>query len=139
MRKLLGGTRVRKGYYLHQARLALAPVARDGEPLPGGAGDLYLHLPWPAVALLGPLLGAALLVFLPFIGFYLVARSALRPVAGLLRRTSAELLAVVSASWRPGEAHLTGRRVKAGASAEGPAADELSSLEAEIARRRAAR
>jgi hypothetical protein len=139
MTKLHGGTRVKKGYYFEMQAWGLKLVPRDGEPLPGTAAHVYFHVPLLLVFAIAPLMGAAFVMFLPFVGFYLVLQAALRPVTRLLRRSAAEVAATVSPGWQPGEAHLTGRRAK-GEDAEGegpPAADgELSSLEREIAAKR---
>ena len=142
MTKLQGGTRVRKGYYLRLSSLSFTPVSRDGEPLPGSASERYWHLPVPLVVLLGPALGAAYVVVLPFIGFYLVARAVGRKALSLARRAATQIAAVVAPALRPGEAHLAGARARdedRQASGSHAALDELSRLEAEIARRRGQR
>lgn len=141
MTKLHGGTQVKRGYYFDMRRWALHAVARDGEALPGTSGEAYFHAPLPLVFAIAPLMGAAFLVFLPFIGFYLVGQVALRPVARVFRRSATEVAATVQPGWQPGEAHLTGRRaVGEHGSEEGrkqaAAEGELSELEREIAAKR---
>jgi hypothetical protein len=139
MTKLDGGTRVKKGYYFDMRGWAMELVACDGQPLPGTAAKTYFHVPLPLVLLVAPLMGAALVVFLPFIGFLLVGQAALRPLGRLFRRSATEMAATVQPGWTPGEAHLTGQRgesehVKA-AGAEATE-DDLAKLEREIAAKR---
>jgi hypothetical protein len=138
MTKLRGGTQVRKGYYFEMRRWAFCAVPRDGEPLPGTSDAVYFRAPLPLVFAIAPLMGAAFLVFLPFIGFYVVAHAALRPVARLFGRSAAEMAATVRPGWRPGEAHLTGRRPESEGSEDErlAAGGELLELEREIAARR---
>jgi hypothetical protein len=142
MTRLDGGTRVKKGYYFEMRTWELQPIACDGEPLPGTAGRIYFHVPLLLVLVIAPLMGAAFVLFLPCIGFYLVLQAAFRPLARLFHRSATEVAATVQPGWQPGEAHLTGRR---GASelteqAEGEAVeaagDDLAALEREIAAKR---
>jgi hypothetical protein len=138
MTKLQGGTAVRQGYYFHVQDWALHPVGRDGELLPGAARESYFHVPVLLALLIAPLMGAAFLMFLPFIGFYLVFGAALRRVARFFGRSASEIAATVQPGWKPGEAHLTGKRGEEGppqpAERKGP--DELTELEREVEARR---
>jgi hypothetical protein len=139
MTKLDGGTRVKKGYYFEMRSWELQPVACDGEALPGTAERLYFHVPLLLVFVIAPLMGAAFVMFLPCVGFYLVLEAALRPVARLFRRSATEMAATVRPGWQPGEAHLTGRRgapEEAEGEAPGAVEDQLESLEREIAAKR---
>ncbi len=154
MARLNGGTRVRKGYYFDMRGWAFHPVARDGEPLPGTSEQVYFRAPLPVVLGIAPLMGAAFLIFLPFIGFYLALGAALRPAARLLGRSATEMAATVRPGWQPGEAHLTGRRAEGGGAEEGKGAGaegggaeegksagvdgEMAQLEREIAAKRQA-
>jgi hypothetical protein len=142
MTKLNAGTRVKKGYYFSMKQWALHPMPGDGEALPGEAGETYFHVPLLLAFAVAPLMGAAFLMFLPFIGFYLAFAAALKPVARLFHRSAAELAATVAPTWAPGEAHLTGQRTEAeGVEEKGPpaAGNELKELEAEIEKRRSGR
>jgi hypothetical protein len=138
MTKLNAGTRVMKGYYFNMSNWSLQPVSRDGEQLPGAAGERYFPVPLLMVFALVPLMGAAFLMFLPFIGFYLVFAAALRPVGRLFQKSATEIAATIEPGWQPGEAHLTGRRAEEKNVDEQapPAAGELAKLEAEIEAKR---
>ena len=55
------------------------------------------------------MLGGLMVVFLPFIGLYLAAKAALRPLAGMFSRSAKDLAATVTPGWAPGAAHFTGK------------------------------
>jgi len=141
MTTIEAGTRVKKGYYFSATSWTLHPMPRDGEALPGEAGERYLHIPLLLAFVVAPVMGAAFLMFLPFIGFYLAFSAALRPVTAGFRASAEGVAATMAPGWAPGEAHLTGKRAE-GRSAEEkgpPAEDGLAAVEREIARRREAR
>ncbi len=136
MATTIGGTSVASGYYWNLGRWEVIPVARDGETLPGGRGDKYMKVPVLAAFLLLPLMGGLFVVFLPFIGFVLAAHAGAKMLAGLFHRSAAELASTVAPGWRPGEAHLTGKRADE-EKPEPPAADDrLEALEKEIESKR---
>ncbi len=128
------GTRVNKGYYFNARTWMLQPMARDGEALPGRMGDKYLAVPLLLAFVVAPLMGAAFLMFLPLIGFYLALHALTRPVARLFSRSATEIAATMQPGWQPGEAHLTGQRPdeKSGEAKEPPAQPELEKLQKEI-------
>lgn len=72
MKTLLGGTRVKPGFYWNLRTWTLATISdRPGE-LPGGEAHRYVKLPVVALLALAPLMGAAYVMFLPFLGFALL-------------------------------------------------------------------
>ena len=99
---------VPSGYYFNAIRWSIEPVAEDGGHLPAGPGRWH-RIPTLAALLATPLLGLALLVFLPFVGFALTAQAALSPVARLFRASAAGLAATLSPGAPVGAAHLTGQ------------------------------
>ncbi|HEX8910684.1 MAG TPA: hypothetical protein VF805_15875 [Anaeromyxobacteraceae bacterium] len=135
------GTRVRKGYYFSAKSWTLHPMPRDGEALPGEVGERYVHVPLLVAFVLAPIMGAAFLMFLPFVGFYLAISAVLRPVTRGFRRSAEEVAATLTPGWAPGEAHLTGKRAEGEAVEEKgpPAEDALSEVEREVAKRREGR
>jgi len=137
MTMIAAGTQVRKGYYFSMKSWTLHPVPADGAALPGTAGEEYLRVPLLVAFAVAPVMGAAFLMFLPFIGFYLAGTAAVRPVAGVFGRSASELAATVQPGWAPGEAHLAGRRGEMGGDAARDA--RLDRLEREIAARRVER
>lgn len=139
MTKIEAGTRVKKGYYFSAKSWTLQPMPRDGEALPGEVGERYVHVPLLLAFVVAPLMGAAFLMFLPFVGFYLALSAALRPLFKIFRSSAEEVAATVQPGWAPGEAHLTGRRAEGeGAGEKGPPAADgrLETLSKEIGARR---
>jgi hypothetical protein len=132
-----GGSAVPGGYYLSKSNWEIFPVEKDGQRLPGPAAEHYVKLSTAAALLLMPVLGGLMVVFLPFIGLYLSAQAALRPVAGMFQRSAQDLAATVTPGWQPGEAHFTGKASEAKKGDEaGAGEDRLERLAREIQARR---
>jgi hypothetical protein len=87
-----------------------------------------------------PALGGLMVVFLPFIGLYLTAKAALRPLTGIFSRSAQDLAATVTPGWAPGAAHLTGKATDEAGTVEGSRSPEarLDALAKEIEERRKA-
>ena len=137
MTTIEAGTQVKKGYYFNVKSWMLQPMANDGAALPGAMGEKYFHVPLLLAFVIAPLMGAAFLMFLPFIGFYLAFSAALRPVTRLFSRSATELAATMSPGWAPGVAHLAGKAPEAKAGEEAPPAkDGLEGVAAEVNQRR---
>ena len=135
MTKLNAGTPVKRGYYFSMKNWSVNPVEKDGTVLAGEKGEQFIPVPLVVAVMLAPVLGAAFLMFMPFIGFYLTAQTALRPVARMFKKSTTEIAASMSPGLQPGTAHLTGRPGEK--KAEGAEAKELTALEKEIAAKRA--
>ncbi len=84
-----GGNKVDGGFYLNRKTWDLVTVNGKKGVLPGEANDLYRKVPTLAMLAAAPVLGATLVVFLPFIGFALFAVAGLRKVTGLDKTTKA--------------------------------------------------
>jgi hypothetical protein len=135
MARYPGGTQVGSGYYWNPRTWAVVPVARGGGALPGGSADRWMRMPLLAVVFVVPVLGGLFVVFLPFIGFALFLHAIARKVAGVFRKGATDLASTVTPGWRPGEAHLTGKR--APDDREVPAKSEaMEKLAKEISERR---
>ena len=132
------GSKVPSGYYFNAARWHVEPIANDGGALPAGNGR-WMKVPTVAALLLVPILGATFLMFLPLIGFVLLAHAMATKVLNLFHASASDLAATMSPGWAPGEAHFTGKRPEdAGAEVKGPAGkgDALDALAEEIERKR---
>ncbi len=135
MARYPGGAQVGSGYYWNSRTWAVVPVAREGGALPGGAGDRWMRMPLLAIVFLVPVLGGLFVVLLPFIGFALFLYVIVRMATGAFRKSAANLASTVTPGWRPGEAHLTGKR--APDDREVPAKSEaMEKLAKEISERR---
>ena len=137
MKAISGGSAVPGGYYLSKSNWEIFPVARDGERLPGPASEHYVKVPTAAAFTILPVLGGLMVVFLPFIGLYLTAKTALRPVTGLFRKSAEDLAATVTPGWAPGAAHLTGKPTDAKAEEKGEGGEApLEGLSKELEEKR---
>ena len=139
MARHIGGSPVESGYYWSPRNWSITPIPRPGGLLPGGPGDRYLKIPTLAALVLMPILGGLFVVFLPVIGFALVAYVLAKKVAALVGGGAADLACTMTPGWRPGEAHLTGKGLEADKDLprEHGAGDQaLEALRKEIAEKR---
>jgi hypothetical protein len=74
---LNGGSKVPAGFYFNKKNWEIVTVSgKKGGVLPGDAKADYLKIPAVAMLAGAPVLGAAFVVFLPVIGFALLATAA---------------------------------------------------------------
>jgi hypothetical protein len=109
MKTINGGSAVQGGYYLSKSNWEIFPIEKDGQKLPGAASEHYVKLNTAAALALMPVLGGLMVVFLPFIGLYLAAKTAVGGVTGAFSRSAQDLAATVTPGWAPGAAHFTGK------------------------------
>ena len=77
--ELNGGTKVPAGFYFNKANWEIVTVSgKKGGVLPGDEKADYLRIPAIAMLAGAPVLGAAFVVFLPVIGFALLASAAFK-------------------------------------------------------------
>jgi hypothetical protein len=69
MARYHGNETVNPGFYWNPAKWEVTTVERKGTTLPGGEETDYHRIPLPLVVALGPIMGAAYVIFLPLIGF----------------------------------------------------------------------
>lgn len=138
-----GGEKVKAGTYWSVTTGELASIPQQGVFLPGGAEQRFIRAPLPLMLLLGPLAGAAYVMFLPFIGFATVAAFlGQRSWQGAKAGGRAVTHMVALPTWAPGIAQLTRRTARPRrAEAPGKAApetkeDELTALNEEVKARR---
>ena len=84
------GEAARVGFYFNTRTWEIDLHRKDGEALPGGAEDRYVRMPALALLVLGPAMGFFFVIFLPFIGFALVARELAHKAAGWLPQRAAK-------------------------------------------------
>jgi hypothetical protein len=85
MKRWLGGTKVGPGFYWRFDALEIVPVSAPEGLLPGGQEVRYVRVPTVAMLALAPAMGGAFALFLPFIGFAMVAREVGRRLAAAFR------------------------------------------------------
>lgn len=78
MKKHAGRTQVTEGYYLNLGKWELVPMPSEGGILPGSPQDAYVRVSTPLALALTPVLGGLFVIFLPVIGFVLVAHAVFR-------------------------------------------------------------
>jgi hypothetical protein len=138
MAKYTSGMQVGGGYYWNASNWEVEVVPNEGGKLKGGSDAKYVKVPFLALFVIVPVLGALFLMFLPFIGFALFAYAAAKKLAGGFTRGATELASTVQpGSFAAGSAYFTGKpgEVKEGASAA-PKSGELEKLEREISERK---
>ncbi len=69
MARYHGNETVNPGFYWNPTKWEITTIEKKGTALPGGKQVNYHRLPLPLVLLLGPIMGAAYVIFLPLIGF----------------------------------------------------------------------
>lgn len=134
-----GGSEVRSGYYWSPRSWKVEVVPPEGGRLPGPGGARFVKVPFPLLFVVVPVLGAVFLVFLPLVGFGLLAHAVVRRLAGGMRKGADELASTVTPGWRPGEAHFTGKLGDGLPGAESKVTREIEELEKEISEKRARR
>ncbi len=80
--RFTGGEHVKAGFYWNLREWEANIIPREGGPLKGAEEARYLRVPLPVLLFVAPLMGAAYAMFLPFIGFAMVAMY----LAGLVKR-----------------------------------------------------
>ena len=83
------GDKAKGGLYFNLRTWEVTHHRRTGDALRGDAGDRFLRIPTVTLLLLGPIMGLAFVIFLPLIGFGLVALELGRKVVGLFARRPA--------------------------------------------------
>lgn len=101
-----GTQEVEPGLYLNLKPFAIKSVDTRG-PLPGTENDEYRRVPMLAMLAMAPLLGLAFVIFLPFIGFAMVAYLLGHKLALAAGNLLAQVVRVARPGWVPALAFLT--------------------------------
>lgn len=105
-----GGTTVKNGFYWSMQAWDMSMVPAEGGVLPGDTTRRYTRIPTFLFLLMAPFMGAAYVVFLPFIGFALVFNWALRGLKTVVTDAFMTVAVAVLPQWAPGEAYLAARK-----------------------------
>jgi hypothetical protein len=136
MTSYVGGMKVGGGYYWNPRTWELHAVGEAGGTLPGSERAHFARIPFPLLFVVVPILGALFLVFLPVIGFALLAQGLVKRVIGGVKTSAEDLAANVTPGWAPGAAHLTGKPGEEKKEGEAKAHPGLEKLEKEIEEKR---
>lgn len=120
MKRYTATETVEPGLYFNARQFSFKSVDETG-PLPGPAGEVFRRVPTALLLVVGPVVGLAFVVFLPFIGFatvgWLLGVKAARLAGGTLGAARRAL----RPGWEPSLAFFS--RTKA-TKPEAPATDE---------------
>ena len=91
MARYHGNETVKPGFYWNPAKWEITTIEKKGALLPGGEEVKYRRVPLPLVLLLGPIMGAAYVIFLPLIGFGLFFGFLGKKALGYMNRAAAKV------------------------------------------------
>jgi hypothetical protein len=133
-----GGMAVKSGFYWDLGQWEMVTVPKQGGALPGGPERRFLQVPVLALLLVGPLMGALYVFFLPFIGFAMVLQFIAQKGGAAVKAGVVGIAGMFSPAWRPGEAYLAKKDHKAGKGEEkaAPGQDALDKLQKDIDEKR---
>ncbi len=139
MARYTGGMQVGGGYYWNASNWEVEVVSNEGGKLKAAPSTSYAKVPFPALFVIVPLLGALFLMFLPFIGFALFAYAIAKKVTGSVKQGATELASTIQpGQFAAGEAYFAGKpgEEKKEQTAEAAKSPEIEKLEKEIAGRK---
>jgi len=128
-----GNQKVQSGYYFSTNTLGVEVIGEGGGTLPGASTTRYLSVPFPALFIIAPVVGLAFLIFLPLIGFVLLAVALGKRVTGHVSREAGALAATVAPPHATGAAYLGGRE---GEEKNEQVSPEIEKLEKEVSDQR---
>ncbi|MBI2835226.1 MAG: hypothetical protein HYX76_12450 [Acidobacteria bacterium] len=109
MLRYKAGERVKPGFYWSPKTWEVETVQATGVALPDG-GREYLRISPLVFLMMAPLLGLAYVVFLPFVGFALVADYVGRRLWQAGRAGFLEIMVTIRPHWQPGVAYLAAKK-----------------------------
>ncbi len=81
-----GGDTVRRGFYASFKRWTIEMIEPEAGALAGDADERYVRVPVPVMLVAAPFMGAAFVIFLPLIGFALLAKFTWMKMTGAARK-----------------------------------------------------
>ncbi len=132
MRQHESGEKVPGGFYWKQNNWEIEVVKGDEGTLPGNVDTTYVRIPTVAMLLGAPVMGGLFVIFLPFLGFAMLANHLGKKAFSGMKQAADEIGAAVGPAWQPGEARFTSRKkAKKGKKAENVKVDEKTEAKAE--------
>jgi hypothetical protein len=131
MTRHLGTEKAEPGLYVSFRQLAFTPLSEAG-PLPGSTEDVYYRVPLIVMFLTAPVLGLAFVMFLPLIGFGMMAYLLGHKTAELASSAARDAAHVLRPGWEPSLAFLSRSRRTKSEAAETTADDWSRSVEKQI-------
>lgn len=106
MKTYTANQNVEAGLYLNLKKFAITSLDADG-PLPGTADDTYRRVPMLLMLAVAPLLGLVFVIFLPFIGFAMVAHLLGTKAVQFVQDAVGETARVRRPGWVPALAYFS--------------------------------
>jgi len=132
MRQHEGGEKVPGGFYWKQNNWEIEVVKGDEGTLPGKSDTTYVRIPTLAMLLGAPVMGGLFVIFLPFLGFAMLASHLGKKAVAGVKEAVDEIGAAVGPAWQPGEARFTSKKkAKKGKKAAEAKADEKTEAKSE--------
>jgi hypothetical protein len=128
-----GNSKVKSGYYLSTNSFAVEVIGEEGGTLPGAVTTRYVSVPFPLLFAVIPVVGLAFLMFLPFVGIFLVAYAVIQRVTGHVSKGADALAATVAPPHATGAAYLGGHE---GEKKNEQVSPEVEQLEKEVGEKR---
>ena len=100
MKRYRGTETVEPGLYFNLARLSFTSV-EERAALPGRPQDTFRRVPLLALLVVGPVLGLVYVMFLPFLGFVMVAGLLSVKLGRLAGGVAAQAARIVRPGWAP--------------------------------------
>ena len=104
-----GGTKVSHGFYLNTTTWAHTDIADTGT-LPGAQDERWVRIPLAVALAAAPVLGLAMVIFLPTAGIAMVLGVLAMKLARGAEAAFMKLASVLAPSWAPGVAYFAARR-----------------------------
>ena len=131
MKRYNGGTKAVGGYYWNTRTWKIATIEDEQGVLDGGPEDRFIRIPLLLMVPLALLVSFVFVVFLPFIGFAMLAHALVLKVLSLREAAGRAFASTFSPALRPGEAYFAGKPEKP--ENKDPAAPEpLEDLKVEV-------
>src|SRR5512133_2309599 len=109
MTKSNGGSKVRGGYYWNLSKWSITSVEGDEGVLEAPAEETFIRLPLLVMVAVAATMSLAFVIFLPFIGFAMLAYALGKKVTAMVQKVAREAVVTVSPQWRAGEAYFAGK------------------------------
>ena len=106
-----GGYKAKGGFYWNKYDWKIEVVRGEEGILPGSKDD-YKKIPTLAMLVAAPVMGGLFVVFLPFVGTYMVVGHGAKKAMAGVRDASTELASAIGPRWQPGEAYFGFRKTK---------------------------
>jgi hypothetical protein len=131
MRHYSANEKVGPGVYFSLEQLSFESIEDEG-CLPGTGFDHYYRVPNLAFLFVGPFLGLAYVLFLPFIGFTMLGSVAAVRLGRLLAEAAAAGVRGLEPAWQPAMAFLSKERGKRARSAAAAGTETVAAKRATV-------